>query len=72
MFLLNSKKLAKKIEKLNLETPDLFLKSNALLNKKVRQISSIDLDISSLKEMQHFYDYFVDLFPFSDDLPVPG
>jgi len=48
--LLYSKKLAKKIEKLNLETPDLFLKRNALLNKKVRQISNIDLDLSPLKE----------------------
>ena len=48
--LLYSKKLAKKIEKLNLETADLFLKRNELLNKKIRQISNIDLDLSPLKE----------------------
>ena len=48
--LLYSKKLAKKIKKLNLETADLFLKRNALLNKKIRQISNIDLDLSPLKE----------------------
>ena len=48
--LLYSKKLAEKIKKLNLETPDLFLKRNALLNKKIRQISNVDLDLSPLKE----------------------
>ncbi|MDB3862596.1 bacillithiol biosynthesis cysteine-adding enzyme BshC [Flavobacteriaceae bacterium] len=48
--LIYSEKLGNKITKLKLETSDLFKKRNALLNKKVRQISNIDLDLSPLKE----------------------
>ena len=48
--LLYSKKTATKIERLNLTTADLFLKRNTLLNKKVRQISNIDLDLTPLKD----------------------
>ncbi|MGB0316589.1 MAG: bacillithiol biosynthesis cysteine-adding enzyme BshC [Flavobacteriaceae bacterium] len=48
--LLYSKKIGKKIKNLNLTTADLFLTRNALLNKKIRQISNIDLDLTDLKE----------------------
>ena len=47
--LIISAKNAKKVKNLKLEIPDLFLKRNALINKKVRQISNIDLDLSPLK-----------------------
>lgn len=47
--LLYTEKLGKKIEKLNLKTSDLFMNRNALLDKKIRQISNIDLDLSLLK-----------------------
>jgi len=45
-----STKTAKKIEKLNLSKQDFFLKRTALINKKIRQISNIDLDLQPLKE----------------------
>jgi uncharacterized protein YllA (UPF0747 family) len=48
--LLYSEKVGRKIAKLNLETADLFMSRNSLLNKKVRQISNIDLDLTPLKE----------------------
>lgn len=40
----------KKMQKLNLAPADLFLGKSSLINKKVRQISNIDLDLSSLKD----------------------
>ena len=43
-------KTAKKLDSLNLKSEDLFLKRSSLINKKVRQISNIDLDLQSLKE----------------------
>jgi predicted nuclease with TOPRIM domain len=49
MALIIPKKSAKKIRNLKLDISDLFLKRNALINKKVRQISNIDLDLSPLK-----------------------
>ena len=45
-----STKTAKKIEKLNLSKQDFFLKRTALINKKIRQISNIDLDLQPFKE----------------------
>ena len=48
--LLYSEKLGKKISKLNLKPQDLFLDRNTLLNEKVKQMSSINLDLSPLKE----------------------
>jgi len=47
--LIYSEKLKSKIDKLDLSMSDLFLKRNALINKKIRQISSIDLDLKFLK-----------------------
>jgi len=46
-----SEKNVRKISKFKLELKDLFLKRNALINKKVRQISNIDLDLSSFKKL---------------------
>jgi bacillithiol biosynthesis cysteine-adding enzyme BshC len=48
--LLLSEKSAKKAKQLELSASDLFLKRNALINKKVRQISNIELDLSFLKD----------------------
>ncbi len=36
-----------KLKKLNLSNEDLFLKKEALINKKVRQVSNIDIDFSN-------------------------
>ena len=48
-LLLNSK-TAKKINKLNLGYNDFFLNKDSLIDKKIRQISDLDLDLSFLKE----------------------
>jgi len=56
--LIYSKKQAKKIKNLEMEYSELFLKRNALINKKIRQISNIDLDLGFLKaELQKQFDY---------------
>ena len=47
--LLYSKKQAKKIKNLNLSLSDLFLDRNTLINKKIQQISNIDLNLTFLK-----------------------
>ena len=65
--LVYSKKTGKKIEKLNLSPPDLFLKRNSLLNKKIRQISNIDLDLTNLKDqLKKQFDYLIDLVDQTD------
>ena len=50
MAIIIPKKTAKKIRNLKLEISDMFLKRNDLINKKVRQISNVDLDLSHLKK----------------------
>ncbi|MBD0832672.1 bacillithiol biosynthesis cysteine-adding enzyme BshC [Aestuariibaculum sediminum] len=40
----------KKLEKLNISNHDIFLNQSAFINKKVREISNIDIDFSSQKE----------------------
>ncbi len=49
--LLISEKNVRKIRNFKLELKDLFLKRNSLINKKVRQISNIDLDLSPFKKL---------------------
>jgi uncharacterized protein YllA (UPF0747 family) len=64
---LYSKKQGRKIAKLNLQTTELFMNRNALLNKKVRQISNIDLDLSDLKkQLKKQFDYLQDLVSQTD------
>jgi bacillithiol biosynthesis cysteine-adding enzyme BshC len=48
--LIQSEKLDKKREKLNISNKELFLKQHELINRKVRQISNIDIDFSKQKE----------------------
>ncbi len=45
-----SKKQALKAEKLNVALEDLFLKQHRLINKKIREISNIDIDFTPQKE----------------------
>ncbi|GAA4303102.1 bacillithiol biosynthesis cysteine-adding enzyme BshC [Aestuariibaculum suncheonense] len=40
----------KKLQNLNISTSDIFLKQSILINKKVREISNIDIDFSAQKE----------------------
>ena len=49
--LLMSEKQVKKCNKLNLPIADLFLPTAAFINKRVRQISDIDIDFSSQREV---------------------
>lgn len=46
-----SEKAKKKSGKLNLEISDLFLAQNNLINKKIREISNIDIDFSPQKQL---------------------
>jgi len=43
-------KQAKKVEKLGLKISDLFLKQHSFINKKIREISNIDIDFSHQKK----------------------
>ncbi|UKM64728.1 bacillithiol biosynthesis cysteine-adding enzyme BshC [Flavobacteriaceae bacterium GSB9] len=58
--LLQSESQSKKLNKLNISTEDVFLKRNAFINKKVREISNIDIDFSSQKA--HLKQQFEDLY----------
>lgn len=50
----------KKLEKLNISKHDIFLKRDAFINKKVREISNINIDFSSQKN--HLKQQFKDLY----------
>lgn len=56
-----TKKQAEKVKKMDLDVADLFLKQNSLINKKIRQISNIDIDFSAQKmalgeQFAHLYE----------------
>ncbi len=49
--LLITEKQADKLSRMNISKPDLFLKQSSLINKKIREISNIDIDFSPQKEL---------------------
>lgn len=49
--LMISKKQVKKIEKLDLQMADLFLKQSVFINKRIRNISNVDIDFSEQKDL---------------------
>ena len=51
--LLQSAKQAKKLEKLNISTKELFLKQQELINKKIKEISTLKIDFSPQKQLLH-------------------
>ena len=55
-----SEKQNEKINKLNVSVADLFLGQNQLINKKIRQISNIDIDFSPQKK--HLEEQFFGLY----------
>ena len=59
-----SEKTKKKIAKLNLRIEDLFLERNSLINKKIREISNIDIDFSPQKEL--LQRQFADLYELAE------
>jgi len=58
--LLQTEKQQKKRQKLQISLEELFLKQHELINRKVRQISNIDIDFSRQKE--HLKQQFEDLY----------
>ena len=58
--LIATAKQVKKLAKLNLSTEDIFLKQNSLINKKIREISNVNIDMSPQKA--HLKRQFEDLF----------
>lgn len=46
-----TEKQRKKLDKLNLSVGDLFLKQSSFINKKIREISNIDIDFSPQKQL---------------------
>ncbi len=63
--LLISEKENKKIKNLDLIPADLFLKQNSLINKRIREISNIDIDFSSQKE--HLSNQFETLYQLAEE-----
>ena len=49
--LIQSENQHKKLQKLNISSEDIFLKRNTFINKKVREISNIEIDFSTQKEL---------------------
>ncbi|MFB9056431.1 bacillithiol biosynthesis cysteine-adding enzyme BshC [Mariniflexile ostreae] len=59
--LIETKKQNEKLQNLSISNEDLFLKHNAFINKKVREISNIDIDFSKQKahlkqQFNHIYE----------------
>ncbi|NVN19968.1 bacillithiol biosynthesis cysteine-adding enzyme BshC [Muricauda sp. HICW] len=59
--LLITEKQSEKVEKMGLKVSHLFMKQHSLINKKIRDISNIDIDFSPQKRLleeqfQHMYD----------------
>ena len=58
--LIETEKQHEKLQKLNITTEDIFLKRDAFINKKVREISNIDIDFTEQKN--HLKQQFQDLY----------
>ena len=64
---LAAQKTVRKIKQLDLEKEELFLNRTALINKKIRQISNIDLDLQFLKEkLEEQFEYLESLVELTD------
>lgn len=62
-----TKKQSGKIKKLDVSMADLFLKQNSLINKKIRQISEIDIDFSPQKKLlEEQFDHLYNLAQMTD------
>ena len=64
---LATQKTIRKIKQLDLDEEELFLNRTALINKKIRQISNIDLDLQFLKEkLEEQFEYLESLVQSTD------
>ncbi|WP_190808285.1 bacillithiol biosynthesis cysteine-adding enzyme BshC [Flagellimonas sp. S3867] len=59
-----TEKQAKRVEKLDLKVSDLFLKQNSFINKKIREISNIDIDFSAQKK--HLEEQFSSMYQLAE------
>jgi len=62
--LIQTEKQAEKLQKLNISKEDIFLKRDTFINKKVREISNIDIDFSEQKE--HLVQQFQNLYKLAE------
>tara|TARA_R110002049_G_scaffold202381_3_gene372916 strand:+ start:1622 stop:3214 length:1593 start_codon:yes stop_codon:yes gene_type:complete len=62
--LIQTEKQAKKLQKLNISSEDIFLKRDTFINKKVREISNIDIDFSAQKS--HLIQQFEALYKLAE------
>lgn len=62
--LLITEKQSEKLNKLNVSIEDLFLKQNSLVNKKIREISNIDIDFTPQKK--HLEEQFKQLYTLAE------
>ncbi|MFS4482854.1 bacillithiol biosynthesis cysteine-adding enzyme BshC [Hyunsoonleella sp. 2307UL5-6] len=62
--LIKTGKQAEKLQKLNISNEELFLKRNRFINRKVRQISNIDIDFS--KQQAALLKQFKDLYTLAE------
>ncbi|AUP77767.1 bacillithiol biosynthesis cysteine-adding enzyme BshC [Flavivirga eckloniae] len=62
--LIKTKQQTDKLKKLNISDEDIFLKRDTFINKKVREISNINIDFSPQKT--HLEDQFKDLFKLAE------
>nr|WP_299167953.1 bacillithiol biosynthesis cysteine-adding enzyme BshC [uncultured Allomuricauda sp.] len=63
--LVMTEKQAKKVEKLSLKISDLFLKQNSFINKRIREISNIDIDFSP--QQKHLEEQFQALYKLAEE-----
>lgn len=66
--LIQTKKQAEKIKKLNISDIDLFLKQHELINRKVRQISNIDINFDT--QRKHLKKQFVEMYELAKQTDV--
>ncbi|MET6991140.1 bacillithiol biosynthesis cysteine-adding enzyme BshC [Sediminicola arcticus] len=59
-----TQKQGKKLTKLNLDIEDLFLKQNSFINKKIRNISNIDIDFSP--QRRNLQEQFQELYALAE------
>ena len=62
--MIQTKKQQKKLENLNISKRDIFLDRNVLINKRVREISNIDIDFSPQKK--HLKQQFKSLYELAE------
>ena len=62
--LIKTKQQTEKLDKLGISDKDLFLKRNSFINKKVREISNIDIDFS--EQIKHLKTQFKDLYALAE------